>query len=231
MAHPLLQSLSSQKPRLRFVLITILVCCVFGVLLGTSVFTWSRMASGGFRSQLDRTAALYRDLGLFSGVASVRAKQQQFSKPYGQAHIETGTPLRTDHIFPIASVSKSFTAVAVHQLIEQGLIGWDDPASKYMRPADFGRSSSWCPRVYGQNTSDCTGPTVKQLLSMSSGLIDQLNCPVLPWESEEDHCLLTNDSQQPGSIGDLIWLAKGDVPAAWWFARASYEGERIWMIL
>ncbi|KAK9840326.1 hypothetical protein WJX74_007682 [Apatococcus lobatus] len=58
---------------------------------------------------------------------------------------------------------------------------------------------------------------------MSSGLIDQLGCPVLPWESQDGHCLLTNKSEQPCSVKDLIWLAKGDVPAAWWFARASYD--------
>ncbi len=180
------------------------------------------MSHGSFCSKLDRTASLYKDLKLFTGVASVAQGRQNFSKAYGEAHIETKSPLRSDHIFPVASISKSFTAVAVHQLIEQGLIGWDDPASNFMRPADFGRSAPWCPRVH-QGSSECSPPTIKQLLSMSSGLIDQLTCPHLPWESQDGHCLLTNKLEHPSSIADLVWLAKGDVPAAWWFSRASYD--------
>ena len=154
-----------------------------------------------------------------------RGSQSRFSMPYGDAHIETGSKLHTHQIFPVASISKSFTAVAVHQLIEQGLVGWDDPVDKHMRPKDFDRSSPWCPRVFSNESTlaECRVPTIKQLLSMSSGLIDQLTCPQAPWESEGGHCLLTKAFEQPFGISDLAWLAKGDVPAAWWFSQASYD--------
>ncbi|MFC7623168.1 serine hydrolase domain-containing protein [Microlunatus sp. GCM10028923] len=48
------------------------------------------------------------------------------SQAYGFADEPAGTPLRTDHLFRIASHSKTFTATAVLQLVGQGSLRLDD---------------------------------------------------------------------------------------------------------
>src|SRR5687767_3795469 len=43
-----------------------------------------------------------------------------FSAAYGMADVENDVPLTDQHLFRIASHSKTFTATAVFQLVEQG---------------------------------------------------------------------------------------------------------------
>ena len=51
---------------------------------------------------------------------------------FGVADVATGRPLTQDALFRIASMTKPITSVALMQLFEQGRIGLDDPASKYL---------------------------------------------------------------------------------------------------
>ena len=53
-------------------------------------------------------------------------------KAVGMADREAGTPMQTDSIFRIASMTKPITSVAVMMLWEQGKLGLDDPVSKYI---------------------------------------------------------------------------------------------------
>ncbi|MCV2395326.1 beta-lactamase family protein [Actinotalea sp. M2MS4P-6] len=54
----------------------------------------------------------------------------------GVADVSTGEPLRTDHLFRIASHSKTFTATALMQLREAGRIRLDDPLSQHVPELD-----------------------------------------------------------------------------------------------
>jgi CubicO group peptidase (beta-lactamase class C family) len=51
---------------------------------------------------------------------------------WGVADVSTGEPLRTDHLFRVASHSKTFTAVAVAQLVARGQLRFDDPLEAYV---------------------------------------------------------------------------------------------------
>jgi CubicO group peptidase (beta-lactamase class C family) len=51
---------------------------------------------------------------------------------WGTADVTTGEPLRTDHLFRIASHSKTFTATAVLQLVEAGRLRLDDPVGSFV---------------------------------------------------------------------------------------------------
>ena len=55
-----------------------------------------------------------------------------FQGAFGVADVSTGRPLATDALFRIASMTKPVTSVALMQLVEQGKIGLDDPAEKYL---------------------------------------------------------------------------------------------------
>ncbi len=70
-------------------------------------------------------------VGLATGV--VRHGSLEYFHAHGLADIASKTPITEDTVFRIASISKTFTAVAVMQLWEQGLIDLDAPASDYLR--------------------------------------------------------------------------------------------------
>jgi CubicO group peptidase (beta-lactamase class C family) len=61
---------------------------------------------------------------------------------HGVADVATGTPVTEDTVFRVASITKTFTAIAVMQLWEQGLVDLDAPANDVLRayrliPADI----------------------------------------------------------------------------------------------
>jgi CubicO group peptidase (beta-lactamase class C family) len=70
-------------------------------------------------------------IGLALGV--VRNGSLVFFHGHGMADIASRTPITEDTGFRIASISKTFTAVAVMQLWEQGLVDLDAPANDYLR--------------------------------------------------------------------------------------------------
>ncbi|CAL9378800.1 Protein flp [Nocardiopsis dassonvillei] len=75
-------------------------------------------------------------------------------------HDGDGRPLRTDSPMPVASLSKSMTALAVLSLVEEGALDLDDPVRDHLP---------------GFATADPRGAhiTVRQVLDQSSGLHDR----------------------------------------------------------
>lgn len=69
--------------------------------------------------------------GLALGV--VRNGSLDWFHGHGLADIASKTPVTEDTVFRIGSISKTFTAVAVMQLSEQGLVDLDAPAAYYLR--------------------------------------------------------------------------------------------------
>jgi D-alanyl-D-alanine carboxypeptidase len=59
-----------------------------------------------------------------------------FSRAYGYADLESRTPMRVDHLFRIASHSKTFTATLVLQLADAGRVGLDDPVGRHVPELD-----------------------------------------------------------------------------------------------
>lgn len=55
-----------------------------------------------------------------------------FSAAYGHADVENDVPLTDQHLFRIASHSKTFTGTAILQLVEQGRLRLDDKASQHV---------------------------------------------------------------------------------------------------
>lgn len=81
---------------------------------------------------LGRAAASHRASGI--AVAFVKDGKIAFLKGYGQADLarKPVDPSRT--LFSLGSVTKTFTATAIAQLLERGAIAsLDDPANKYLR--------------------------------------------------------------------------------------------------
>ncbi len=52
-----------------------------------------------------------------------------YNQSFGHRDLETMTPLANDHVMRIASISKSFTATGLLQLVDKGVISLDDDVS------------------------------------------------------------------------------------------------------
>ena len=69
--------------------------------------------------------------GLAAGV--VRGGSLAWFAGYGVADARSNEPVMPDTVFRIGSLTKTFTAIAVMQLREQGLVDLDGPANDYLR--------------------------------------------------------------------------------------------------
>jgi CubicO group peptidase (beta-lactamase class C family) len=80
-------------------------------------------------------------VGLAVGV--VRDGRLRFFSGHGVADVASSTPVTEDTVFRVGSLTKTFTAIAVMQLWEQGQVDLDAPANHYLRsyrlvPAEAG---------------------------------------------------------------------------------------------
>jgi len=78
---------------------------------------------------------------------------------FGWANLERKQPATPDTMYSLASLTKSFTAVAVMRLAEEGMIGLDAPANAYLGQA----------RLRGL-AGDASGATIRRILEQTSGL-------------------------------------------------------------
>lgn len=92
-----------------------------------------------------------------AAVLVMKGDKVLFDKGYGIADMETGKKVDGSTFFNIASISKQFTAIAVLQCAEKGLLSLDDPVSKFFPEFE---SDIW-DRI-----------TVAHLMSHSSGVPD-----------------------------------------------------------
>jgi CubicO group peptidase (beta-lactamase class C family) len=83
-----------------------------------------------------------------------------YSRGFGVRDLNTGEQVTPETIFGVASVSKSFTAMAITQLEDQGKLSVDDPVNEYLPELKF----------KGIGSEDMKEITIKHLLSHTTGL-------------------------------------------------------------
>ncbi|MDQ0202201.1 serine hydrolase domain-containing protein [Neobacillus ginsengisoli] len=144
------------------------VIWIFGVLIGVLILFTAAVITFGSTVHSDLKGNIQQKLGAFmdkkadanqfNGVVLV-AKDGKvlFEKGYGFANSEEGVPNQIDTEFRIASLTKSFTAVSILQLENQGKLKTSDPISKYI--ANFPNGDKI---------------TIHDLLTHSSGVADHL---------------------------------------------------------
>jgi CubicO group peptidase (beta-lactamase class C family) len=77
---------------------------------------------------------------------------------YGKASLELNVPVTPDTSFPLASMTKIFTATAIMQLVEEGKISLDEPVSQ----------------ILSELPTPWSAVTIRHCLSHTSGLPDVL---------------------------------------------------------
>jgi methyl acetate hydrolase len=91
---------------------------------------------------------------------------------FGVADIGAATPLKSDSLFRIASMTKAVTSTAAMQLIEQGRFALDDPVAKYFPQfAKLQVFESFDPATGAYRLTPATGTvTIRHLFTHTSGL-------------------------------------------------------------
>ncbi len=92
-------------------------------------------------------------------IAVTRGQQIAYSKSFGVTNLQTKKKLAPYHTFHIASISKTFTATAVMQLVESGKIDLNAPLISYLP-------------YFKMNDDRYKMITIKQMLNHTSGMPD-----------------------------------------------------------
>nr|MCU0321876.1 beta-lactamase family protein [Chitinophagaceae bacterium] len=118
------------------------------------------------KSKLDESVEDYMQLAIannyFSGTILIAKEGKTlFQKAYGKASLELNVPNKVNTTYSIASLTKSFTALAIMQLIEKEKLKLTD---------------SFC--LYVSNCPDVWKPiTIQQLLTHTSGIMNFSRLP------------------------------------------------------
>lgn len=96
--------------------------------------------------------------GIPGALVGIWSPAGNYVQAFGVADTATNVPMATGFYSRIGSVTKTFTATGVLQLVDRASVGLDDPISKYVADVPGGESIS-----------------VRQLLTMRSGLADYTN--------------------------------------------------------
>jgi CubicO group peptidase (beta-lactamase class C family) len=102
----------------------------------------------------------------------VRNGKIVYHKAFGFDDEEKKVPIRTDHIYRIASQTKAITSVAVMMLYEEGKLLLDDPVSRYI--PEFAKPVV-LDKFNAEDSTYTTVPakseiTIRQLLTHTSGI-------------------------------------------------------------
>jgi CubicO group peptidase (beta-lactamase class C family) len=116
---------------------------------------------------IDRFAAAKHKFHNFDGnVLVAESGKVIYRRSFGSADLRLRKPLRDESVFNLASISKQFTAAAVMLCVERGLLGLDDPLSKYLPEVPY------------------PGVSIRQMLTHTSGLPEQNELMYKYWTSE-----------------------------------------------
>jgi CubicO group peptidase (beta-lactamase class C family) len=108
---------------------------------------------------VDRFMAARMQTSAIPGAAVAVIRGDRVLSVRGYGHDSTGAQVTGDSLFRIASLSKSFTALAVMQLVDAGLLDLEDPVQVHL--PEFQLADPRADRL-----------TVRQLLDHTSGLTD-----------------------------------------------------------
>jgi CubicO group peptidase (beta-lactamase class C family) len=125
-----------------------LLCASLTLPVAASV-TVSRAEDVGISShRLERITPLIKahiDARDFAGAVTVVARRGKVVhfQAHGTTDFESGTPMRTDTLFRMASMTKPITAVAVLMLMEEGKLVLNDPVSKFIPEFKNPKVAAW----------------------------------------------------------------------------------------
>ncbi|CAA9522187.1 MAG: Beta-lactamase class C-like and penicillin binding proteins (PBPs) superfamily [uncultured Segetibacter sp.] len=142
-------------------------------LLAFTLLSLTCLAQSKKFPDVDKALHSLKEKRLFNGSVMVAKNGSViYQRNVGMADMEHNVPINATTKFELASISKTFTALLVLQLVEKGKITLDAKVSDYI--PEF-------------NRKDSGEITIHHLLSHTSGIQDfvGLNCPFASWTEKE----------------------------------------------
>ena len=84
----------------------------------------------GFEKYIEQVMNDWNTPGIAVGI--VIKDKLEYWKGFGYRDLENKLPVTSKTLFPIASNTKLFTAVAMGMLVEEGKLAWDEPISNHI---------------------------------------------------------------------------------------------------
>ncbi len=122
-------------------------------------------------ARIDRMLRQYVDENRIAGAVALvlRDGQPVYEQAVGWSDKEAGRPMTADTIFRIASQTKAITSVAILSLVEEGKIGLDDPASRFI--PSFAKTTVAVPSESGVAlVAAKRAITIRDLLTHTAGI-------------------------------------------------------------
>jgi CubicO group peptidase (beta-lactamase class C family) len=160
----------TRRPRPRRVLQGLLAATATAVAATVALFltaapapatptTGSTLVNGTVAEQVDRYLTTQLGQSAIPGTAVALTRGNQVLMVRGYGHNSDGTAVTANSPFRVASLSKSFTALAVMQLVDAGRVNLDDPVRQHV--PEFQMADPRADRI-----------TIRQLLDQTSGISD-----------------------------------------------------------
>jgi D-alanyl-D-alanine carboxypeptidase len=116
-----------------------------------------------------------------ASVAIERRGQVIYEKGFGFADVENKVPVTPESVFPIGSITKTMTGLAIQQLVAAGKVDLDAPVSRYL------------PKL----PAPARDAKIRSLLDHTSGIVGYTDIPGFP-----------NNTQAPMTRDDIVgWFA------------------------
>lgn len=141
------------------------------------------------REAIDKFVTNYLDRNGLPGASIVVVKDGKVIYEKGYGHDSEGKPLTEKSLMRIGSVSKSFTAFAVLQLVDEGKINLDDPIVKYLPELtmDDARLQKVTIRHLLSHTSGIPNPTIVPPANTLKAGVAYLSSWKLKWQPGDKH--------------------------------------------
>lgn len=118
------------------------------------------------------TASLLKNTVVGGAMVVMQQGKVRGERYYGNANLEQNRPVDENTIFHWASITKTFTTIAIMQLRDRGLLSLDEPLTKYLPEL----------RMVHNPYGSMDNITIKMVLSHSTGFRD----PTWPWGGNKD---------------------------------------------
>lgn len=195
-------SLTRKQSHLIFLLI--LRCLLPAIALMESSSALAGPEAEKLQRELDELQARRTDVPGFA-IALVLPDGEQISAATGVANSH-GDPMTSDTPVRIASITKTFVAVAVLRLVEANALSLDDPLSKHINEKHS--------RLLADDGYDVRGMSIRQVLMHSSGLNDHFSGSVFKqlvienpgkiWSRTEQLALMVETTEPVGDPGKVF---------------------------
>jgi D-alanyl-D-alanine carboxypeptidase len=159
---------------------------------------WLSLASFALAQNYSKAAALQAVMDRFTakdlpgvGLAVYSESEGWWVAASGYAQLETKKPMTTATVHYLQSVSKTYLAVVILQLVEQNKISLDDDMSKYL------------PAKYARAFPEAKAITIRMLMTHTSGLPEYNSNPRYTQ-------LVLLQPQRPVTVDEMIFAVEGE---------------------